>query len=366
MSTNVSAAAVNELRAVLRGEVITPGDSGFDEARTIWNGDIDRRPAVIARCTSVNDVKAALAFGREQRLRIAVKSGGHSFPGHSVADGALMIEGVALDAIAAQFGTPTYVYSRAALTANYRAYAAACEGRNAHVHYAVKANSNLALLQIFAQLGAGFDIVSAGELKRVLATGVSASKVVFSGVGKNADDMRFALEVGVACFNVESIPELHRLNDVAASMGKTAPVSLRINPDVDAKTHPYISTGLKGNKFGVAFDEVLPTYRAAAVMPNLHVVGIDCHIGSQITEVSPYLDALDKVLDVVSKLDAEGIRLSHIDVGGGLGITYTDENGDEQTLDPGQDVDMGVSFFINPEIDKDPNLRDIQIGRAHV
>ncbi len=239
--------------------------------------------------------------------------------------GALMMEGVALDAIAAQFGTPTYVYSRAALTANYRAYAAACEGRNAQVQYAMKANSNLAVLQVFAQLGAGFDIVSAGELKRVLAAGAPASKVVFSGVGKSADEMRIALEAGVACFNVESIPELHRLNDVAASMGKTAPVSLRINPDVDAKTHPYISTGLKGNKFGVAFDEVLPTYRAAAAMPHLRVVGIDCHIGSQITEVSPYLDALDKVLDVVTKLDAEGIRLSHIDVGGGLGITYTDE-----------------------------------------
>lgn len=236
-----------------------------------------------------------------------------------------MIEGVALDAIAAQFGTPTYVYSRAALTANYRAYAAACEGRNAHVQYAMKANSNLAVLQVFAQLGAGFDIVSAGELKRVLAAGAPAAKVVFSGVGKSADEMRFALEVGVACFNVESIPELHRLNDVAASMGKVAPVSLRINPDVDAKTHPYISTGLKGNKFGVAFDEVLPTYRAAAAMPNLRVVGIDCHIGSQITEVAPYLDAVDKVLELVDQIESDGVQIRHIDVGGGLGIRYDNE-----------------------------------------
>jgi diaminopimelate decarboxylase len=211
------------------------------------------------------------------------------------------------------------------LTAAYNAYAAACKGRNAHVQYAVKANSNLAVLQVFAQLGAGFDIVSGGELLRVIAAGGDPRKVVFSGVAKNVADMELALSHDVRGFNVESIPELDRLNAVAGRLGKRARVSLRINPDVDAKTHPYISTGLKANKFGVAFEDVLPTYRAAAALPNIEVTGIDCHIGSQITEVAPYLEALDKVLDVVEALEAEGIKLEHIDVGGGLGITYNDE-----------------------------------------
>ncbi|MBY4898341.1 diaminopimelate decarboxylase [Cupriavidus sp. AU9028] len=246
-------------------------------------------------------------------------------------DGALAVEQVALARIAAEFGTPTYVYSRGALTAAYRAYAAACEGRRARIQYAMKANSNLAVLQVFAQLGAGFDIVSGGELKRVIAAGGDPRKVVFSGVGKSAAEMELALAHDVLCFNVESIPELDRLNAVAGRVGKRARVSLRINPDVDARTHPYISTGLKANKFGVAFEDVLPTYRAAAALPHLEVVGIDCHIGSQITEVSPYLEALDKVLDVVETLEREGIVLSHIDVGGGLGITYADETPPDTT-----------------------------------
>jgi diaminopimelate decarboxylase len=240
-------------------------------------------------------------------------------------DGALSVEQVPLARIAAEFGTPTFVYSRAALTTAYNAYAAACKGRNAHVQFAVKANSNLAVLQVFAQLGAGFDIVSGGELLRVMAAGGDPRKVVFSGVAKSIADMELALKHDVRGFNVESIPELDRLNAVAGGLGKRARVSLRINPDVDAKTHPYISTGLKGNKFGVAFEDVLPTYRAAAALPNIEVTGIDCHIGSQITEVAPYLEALDKVLDVVEALEAEGIKLEHIDVGGGLGITYADE-----------------------------------------
>ncbi|SDD68282.1 diaminopimelate decarboxylase [Cupriavidus sp. YR651] len=240
-------------------------------------------------------------------------------------NGALAVEQVPLASIAAEFGTPTYVYSRAALTKAYNAYAAACKGRNAHVQFAVKANSNLAVLQVFAQLGAGFDIVSGGELLRVMAAGGDPRKVVFSGVAKSTADMELALKNDVRGFNVESIPELDRLNEVAGRVGKRARVSLRINPDVDAKTHPYISTGLKGNKFGVAFEDVLPTYRAASALPNLEVAGIDCHIGSQITEVEPYLEALDKVLDVVEALEREGIKLDHIDVGGGLGITYDDE-----------------------------------------
>ncbi len=244
---------------------------------------------------------------------------------HRRDNGALTVEQVPLASIAAEFGTPTFVYSRAALTTAYNAYAAACKGRNAHVQYAVKANSNLAVLQVFAKLGAGFDIVSGGELLRVIAAGGDPRKVVFSGVAKSEPDMALALEHDVRGFNVESIPELDRLNAVAGRLGKRARVSLRINPDVDAKTHPYISTGLKGNKFGVAFEDVLPTYRAAAALPHLEVIGIDCHIGSQITEVAPYLEALDKVLDVVEQLEAEGIKLEHIDVGGGLGITYADE-----------------------------------------
>ncbi len=239
--------------------------------------------------------------------------------------GTLHAERVPLADLAERFGTPLYVYSRAALEATYGAYAKACEGRRATVHVAVKANSNLAVLNVFARAGAGFDIVSAGELERALKAGASAGKIVFSGVGKTADEMRMALRVGVKCFNVESIPELDRLDAVAAELGLRAPVSLRVNPDVDAQTHPYISTGLKSNKFGVAFDEARATYRSAARMAHLEVVGIDCHIGSQITQISPYLDALDKVLDLVEQVEADGATIRHIDVGGGLGIRYDDE-----------------------------------------
>ncbi|BBU28566.1 diaminopimelate decarboxylase [Burkholderia sp. THE68] len=240
-------------------------------------------------------------------------------------DGVLHAEGVSAASLAEQFGTPLYVYSRDALTRAYHAYADACAGRRATVHVAVKANSNLAVLNVFARMGAGFDIVSSGELARVLAAGGKAENTVFSGVGKSAAEMREALEAGVKCFNVESIPELHALNDVAKSLGKKAPVSLRVNPDVDAKTHPYISTGLKSNKFGVAFNDARATYAQAQAMPNLDVIGIDCHIGSQITEVSPYLDAVDKLLELVEQIEADGMNIRHVDVGGGLGITYDDE-----------------------------------------
>lgn len=246
-------------------------------------------------------------------------------PAFTRVDGVLHVEGVSAVSLAEQFGTPLYVYSRAALTAAWHAYADACAGRRASIHYAVKANSNLAVLNLFARMGAGFDIVSGGELARVLAAGGKAENSVFSGVGKSTAEMREALVAGVKCFNVESIPELDRLNAVAGELGKKAPVSLRVNPDVDAKTHPYISTGLKSNKFGVAFDDARATYRAAAAMPNLVVVGIDCHIGSQITEVEPYLDAVDKLLELVEQIEADGIAIRHIDVGGGLGIRYDDE-----------------------------------------
>ncbi len=239
-------------------------------------------------------------------------------------DGALAVEQVPLARIAAEFGTPTYVYSRAALTTAYQAYAAACKGRNAHVQFAVKANSNLAVLQVFAQLGAGFDIVSGGELLRVLAAGGDPRKVVFSGVAKSEADMALALAHDVRGFNVESIPELDRLNAVAGRLGKRARVSLRINPDVDAKTHP-ISQPVSRATSSAWRSRTYCRPTAAAALPHLEVVGIDCHIGSQITEVAPYLEALDKVLDVVEALEREGIRLDHIDVGGGLGITYADE-----------------------------------------
>jgi diaminopimelate decarboxylase len=240
-------------------------------------------------------------------------------------DGTLHAEHVSLADLAERFGTPLYVYSRAALEGSYGAYAKACEGRRASVHVAVKANSNLAVLNVFARAGAGFDIVSAGELERALKAGASPAKIVFSGVGKTADEMRTALRIGVKCFNVESIPELDRLNATAGELGLRAPVSLRVNPNVDPKTHPYISTGLKSSKFGVAYDEARATYRSAAQMAHLEVVGIDCHIGSQITEISPYLDAVDKLLELVEQVEADGATIRHIDVGGGLGIRYNDE-----------------------------------------
>jgi len=238
---------------------------------------------------------------------------------------ALHAEQVPLANIAAQFGTPCYVYSRAALTDSYKQFDNALHGREHLICYAVKANSNLAILNIFARLGAGFDIVSGGELQRVLAAGGDARKVVFSGVGKRVAEMRMALEAGILCFNVESAAELERLNEMAGSMGKVAPVSLRVNPDVDAKTHPYISTGLKQNKFGVAYGEAIALYCKARGLPNLRITGMDCHIGSQLTEVSPFVAAAEKILALVDALAAEGIRLEHLDLGGGLGICYRDE-----------------------------------------
>ncbi|MDP1899178.1 MAG: diaminopimelate decarboxylase [Rubrivivax sp.] len=238
---------------------------------------------------------------------------------------ALELEGHLLADLGRRFGTPLFVYSRQAMRAAFQAYEQALSGRAHLVCYAMKANSNLAVLQTFARAGAGFDIVSGGELARVLAAGGDPSRVVFSGVGKTRAEMRQALQAGVRCFNVESEGELERLNEEALAMGRRAPVSLRVNPDVDAGTHPYISTGLKANKFGIAHGRALATYQRAASLPGLQVVGIDCHIGSQITQLAPYLDALDRLLDLVEAVEAVGIPIHHVDVGGGLGITYADE-----------------------------------------
>ncbi|MEJ1958465.1 MAG: diaminopimelate decarboxylase [Nitrosomonadales bacterium] len=247
-------------------------------------------------------------------------------PDHfSYQDNQLFVEHVPLTEIAQHFGTPCYVYSHAALTESFKQFQTAFAGREHLICYAVKANSNLAILHLFAWLGAGFDIVSGGELQRVLAAGGAAGKVVFSGVGKTVAEMRLALNAEIMCFNVESEAELIRLNEVAGSMGKVAPVSLRVNPDVDAKTHPYISTGLKQNKFGVAYTEALSLYRKASQLPHLRVTGMDCHIGSQLTETSPFIAAAEKVLALVDRLSAEGIALEHLDLGGGLGIRYDNE-----------------------------------------
>ena len=240
-------------------------------------------------------------------------------------DGELFAEGVALSAIAERFGTPTYVYSRAHIEAQYRAFADALSGMPHLVCFAVKANSNLGVLNVLARMGAGFDIVSRGELERVLAAGGQADKIVFSGVGKTRDDMRRALEVGVHCFNVESTDELERLQIIAAELNVRAPISLRVNPDVDAGTHPYISTGLKENKFGIAIADAEDVYIRAAQLPNLEVVGVDCHIGSQLTTLEPFIDALDRLLALVDRLGDCGIHLRHIDLGGGLGVRYRDE-----------------------------------------
>ncbi len=237
-------------------------------------------------------------------------------------DGVLHAERVPLSQIATEHGTPTYVYSKAQLLENFAGYARPCAGRDALVCYAMKANSNLAILDLLARQGAGFDIVSGGELLRVIAAGGDPGKVIFSGVGKTAAEIALALEKGILCFNVESIPELHRINEVAGRMGKRAPISLRVNPNVDPKTHPYIATGLKASKFGVAFSDALDTYRTAAQLPHLDVVGIDCHIGSQLLDDAPLLEALDKLIELIDALAAEGIHLHHLDVGGGLGIDY--------------------------------------------
>ena len=237
----------------------------------------------------------------------------------------LWLDGVRVADVAAAHGTPLYVYSRGAMRAALAPYQRALSGRRHLICYAMKANSSLAVLQTFAAEGCGFDIVSGGELQRVLAIGGDPSRVVFSGVGKTIDELRFALATGVRCFNVESESELLALSDVATSVGKRASISLRVNPDVDAKTHPYISTGLRGNKFGVAHDRAVAVYRQAARLPGIEVVGIDCHIGSQVTDSAPYLEALERLLDLVEAVEREGVRLSHIDLGGGLGITYTNE-----------------------------------------
>ncbi len=250
--------------------------------------------------------------------------------GFSERNGNWYAEEVPLRDLAKEFGTPLYVYSRKALTEAYQAYDRACVDANgkrrARVHYAMKANSNLAVMDCFKKLGAGFDLVSGGELARALAIGADPKSLVFAGVGKSATEIAAALKAGVKCINVESIAELHQINRVATTLNCRAPISLRVNPDVDAQTHPYISTGLKGNKFGIAYHEVLKTYREASQLSQIDVVGIDCHIGSQITKTAPYLDALDKVLDLVAQLKKEGIVIHHLDLGGGLGISYGDES----------------------------------------
>lgn len=239
--------------------------------------------------------------------------------------GQLFLEDVSLEKIAANFGTPTYVYSRAAITAAYLAYANALGDHPGMICFAVKANSNLGVLNILARLGAGFDIVSGGELERVLKAGGDPSRVVFSGVGKKAEEMARALEVGVACFNVESASELELLSQVASAQDKVAHISLRVNPDVDAQTHPYISTGLKENKFGIDINEAPAVYRRASQLPGIHIKGVDCHIGSQLTTLTPFLDALDRVLLLIDQLAEEGISIHHLDLGGGLGVTYRGE-----------------------------------------
>jgi diaminopimelate decarboxylase len=240
-------------------------------------------------------------------------------------DGQLWAENTSLTKLAEQYGTPLYVYSRATLERHWNAFDKSV-GEHPHlVCYAVKANSNIGVLNVLARLGSGFDIVSGGELERVVAAGGDPSKVVFSGVGKTAQEMRRALELGIKCFNVESEPELERLNQVAGEMGVVAPISLRINPDVDANTHPYISTGLRDNKFGIAFDRAPAVYKFASSLPNLAVHGIDCHIGSQLTDIEPFIDATDRLLALIDQLRADGVDIRHLDVGGGLGVVYRDE-----------------------------------------
>ena len=251
-----------------------------------------------------------------------------TLPGHpfvAYRDAALHVEDVSLSELANQYGTPLFVYSRAAMLSALAAYQRGFAGRNAQICYAMKANSTLGVLQVFAKAGCGFDIVSGGELERVLAAGADARKVIFSGVGKTRAEMRQALSAGIGCFNVESEAELDVLSAVATAMGLLAPVSIRVNPDVDPKTHPYISTGLKDNKFGVAHEDALRIYQHAATLKGLQVVGIDCHIGSQILELTPYLDAMDRVLDLVASIEAAGIPITHIDFGGGLGINYNND-----------------------------------------
>ena len=237
----------------------------------------------------------------------------------------LYVEDLPVKQLAEEFGTPLYIYSRATLERHWHAFDSAL-GKHPHlICYAVKANSNIGILNVMAKLGSGFDIVSQGELERVLAAGGEASKVVFSGVAKSRAEIMRALEVGIRCFNVESIAELHHINQIAGEMGKIAPISLRVNPDVDAHTHPYISTGLKENKFGVSVDEAREVYKLAATLPHIKITGMDCHIGSQLTELQPFLDATDRLIRLIEQLKEDGITLKHLDLGGGLGVTYTNE-----------------------------------------
>ena len=237
----------------------------------------------------------------------------------------LYVEDLPIKQLAEEFGTPLYIYSRATLERHWHAFDSAL-GKHPHlICYAVKANSNIGILNVMAKLGSGFDIVSQGELERVLAAGGEASKVVFSGVAKSRAEIMRALEVGIRCFNVESIAELHHINQIAGEMGKIAPISLRVNPDVDAHTHPYISTGLKENKFGVSVDEAREVYKLAETLPHVKITGMDCHIGSQLTELQPFLDATDRLIRLIEQLQEDGITLKHLDLGGGLGVTYTDE-----------------------------------------
>ena len=264
-------------------------------------------------------------------------------------------EGVALTRIAERYGTPTYVYSRAALTEHFMAYQDALADRHHLICYAVKANSNLAVLNVLAQLGAGFDIVSVGELERVLAAGGDPTKVIFSGVGKQPSEMARALQVGIHCFNVESEAELAVLNRVAGESGKKANISLRVNPDVDAKTHPYISTGLRDNKFGIDISQALDVYLAASEMPHLTITGIDCHIGSQLTEIAPFIDALNRVLKLVEQLSANGINLEHLDLGGGLGVCYQNE----QPPHPSEYI-----AAIRQQLDQSPMTLVLEPGRS--
>ena len=237
----------------------------------------------------------------------------------------LYVEDLPVKQLAEEFGTPLYIYSRATLERHWHAFDSALGDHPHLICYAVKANSNIGILNVMAKLGSGFDIVSQGELERVLAAGGEASKVVFSGVAKSRAEIMRALEVGIRCFNVESIAELHHINQIAGEMSKVAPISLRVNPDVDAHTHPYISTGLKENKFGVSVDEARAVYKLAATLPHVKITGMDCHIGSQLTELQPFLDATDRLIRLIEQLKDDGITLKHLDLGGGLGVTYTDE-----------------------------------------
>ncbi len=270
-------------------------------------------------------------------------------------NGQLYAEDVDLQDLASQYGTPCFVYSRATLERHWHAFNDAFGDQPHLICYSVKANSNIGILNLLAKLGSGFDIVSVGELERVLKAGGDPSKVVFSGVGKRADEMQRALEVGIRCFNIESIGELERLNDIAGNMGKIANISIRVNPDVDAQTHPYISTGLKDNKFGIDINIVEGVYQQAATMPNINVIGIDCHIGSQLTELSPVMDALERLIALADRLKAQGIEIHHLDIGGGLGVRYQDEN-------PPLPSDYTAELFTNERI-KDYEII-IEPGRA--